>query len=130
MGLKRISRLPRASRLSGAALVEVEDDDRSFSATVAQLKEAVGEIEVAPFIVDDAIDVDAAGALPGDMFVFEAGVWRKLAAGTAGYVLTSNGPGQIPTWQPAQAAPPTPGIITIDSTTTTIDSTNVTIDAS
>jgi hypothetical protein len=45
--------------------------------------------------------LDEIGATEGDMLVRGATEWEALAAGTDDYVLTSNGPGTVPSWQPS-----------------------------
>ena len=42
---------------------------------------------------------DPSGATRGDILYRGATTWGRLAAGTADYVLTSNGPGADPSWQ-------------------------------
>jgi parallel beta-helix repeat protein len=44
--------------------------------------------------------ISAAGnAVTGDLLYFDGSNWVRLAAGTAGHHLTSNGPGVAPSWQ-------------------------------
>jgi hypothetical protein len=52
-----------------------------------------------------------AGEAFGDLMCFGVVDWTALSPGTSGYVLTSNGPGNIPGWQ-ANAAVPTSRTIT------------------
>jgi hypothetical protein len=44
--------------------------------------------------------LDALGQQPGAIAIRTASGWSILEPGPLGYVLTSNGPFELPTWQP------------------------------
>jgi hypothetical protein len=63
--------------------------------------DAVSPTVPAPQVADD-VDFIVSPTSPtvGDLLVWNGAAWISLLAGTAGYALTSNGPTNIPTYQP------------------------------
>lgn len=52
--------------------------------------------------IDSALKIDLGSDATGDLFTRNSsGNIQRIAAGTSGYVLTSNGAGTVPTWQAA-----------------------------
>lgn len=53
---------------------------------------------IATRLNDLSADVNITSVATGDILIKTAGKWQNLAAGTSGYVLTSGGPGVVPSW--------------------------------
>lgn len=49
-------------------------------------------------------DIALAAQAQGDLMWFDAGVWKRVPAGIASAVLTSQGPGVVPIWGPGSTA--------------------------
>jgi hypothetical protein len=54
--------------------------------------------------INELADVDTVGAAHGDILYFDGTNWTELPAGTDGELLTTQGPGASPLWQPSQDA--------------------------
>lgn len=52
---------------------------------------------------DVSQNLDILAQVPGDMLGRDEKTWARIAGGTIGHVLASNGPGLLPSWQPLGA---------------------------
>jgi len=67
---------------------------------------------------DGTAQLDTITTTEGDLVVRGASAWIGLGPSTLDYVLTSNGPGNVPSFQPAYVTPPD-GTAQLDTITTT-----------
>lgn len=84
--------------------------------------ESAPEPLAAPLVIPDG-DVDIQrppNQVPGDVLVFDGENWVSLPAGTVGYVLTSNGAAQVPSYQPPTGGGGGGGNVLTGQTTNTL----------
>lgn len=83
------------------AFTDLSDVPHAYTGAGGQLLHVKGTEDGLGFITLSALLDALMGSTEGDLLVRGSAAWEALAAGTSGNVLTSNGPGAVPSWQPA-----------------------------
>lgn len=83
------------------AFTDLSDVPHAYTGAGGQLLHVKGTEDGLGFITLSALLDALMGSAEGDLLVRGSTAWQALAAGTLGNVLTSGGPGVVPSWQPA-----------------------------
>lgn len=89
------------SKVGVLSFVQLSDVPGDYTGAAGQLLHVKGTEDGLGFIkLSDLLDA-LMGSTEGDLLVRGPSAWEALAAGTLSDVLTSAGPGAVPSWQPA-----------------------------